>query len=69
MPTEKALFRSHPALMGLYGTLPTLHTKETSIFESLLGTKCYARHFSWTEVNLLTSSLHYTGKYTEAQSG
>ena len=55
--------------MGLYAALPTSLTKETNIFESLLGTKCYARHFSWTEVNFLTSSLHYTDKYTEAQSG
>lgn len=69
MPTEKAYLGLTQHLMGLYGTLPTSHTKETSIFESLLGTKCYARHFSWTEVNFLTSSLHYTDKDTEAQSG
>lgn len=36
--------------------------KETNIFERLLGAKCYARHFSWTEVNFLTTNLHYTDK-------
>ena len=55
--------------MDLYATLPTSHMKETNIFESLLGTKCYARHFSRTEVNFLTTNLHYTDKDTEAQSG